>query len=46
MFLTTAAIAMIVGMFLQVWAATRELRGGEWWDDNSKVRVVMLGCEI
>jgi hypothetical protein len=37
MFLTTAAICMIVGMFLHVWSATRELETSQWWDDNSKV---------
>ncbi|KAF9694781.1 hypothetical protein EKO04_007661 [Ascochyta lentis] len=37
MFLTTATISMIVGMFLHVWSATRHLDTAEWWDDNSKV---------
>lgn len=37
MFLTTATISMIIGMFLHVWSATRHLQTSEWWDDNSKV---------
>ncbi|KAF1350585.1 hypothetical protein EJ07DRAFT_138530 [Lizonia empirigonia] len=37
MFLTTATISMIIGMFLHVWSATRHLETSEWWDDNSKV---------
>jgi len=37
MFLTTATISMIIGMFLHVWSATRHLQSSEWWDDNSKV---------
>ncbi|UPX18657.1 uncharacterized protein EKO05_0008949 [Ascochyta rabiei] len=37
MFLTTATISMITGMFLHVWSATRHLETAEWWDDNSKV---------
>lgn len=38
MFLTTATISMIIGMFLHVWSATRHLQSSEWWDDNSKVK--------
>lgn len=37
MFLTTATISMIIGMFLHVWSATRHLETASWWDDNSKV---------
>ncbi|PSN61959.1 hypothetical protein BS50DRAFT_134221 [Corynespora cassiicola Philippines] len=37
MFLTTATICMIVGMFLHVWSATRHLDYTDWWDPNSKV---------
>jgi hypothetical protein len=40
MFLTTAAICMLVGMFLHVWSATRKLETSEWWDDNSKVWIL------
>ncbi|ORY16913.1 hypothetical protein BCR34DRAFT_635325 [Clohesyomyces aquaticus] len=41
MFLTTAAICMIVGMFLHVWSATARIRPDQedWWNDNSKVAV-------
>lgn len=42
MFLTTATISMIIGMFLHVWSATRHLHSSEWWDDNSKVRAPFL----
>lgn len=37
MFLTTAALCMIVGMFLHVWSASAHLGGYGTWDDNSKV---------
>ncbi|CBX94136.1 hypothetical protein LEMA_P038100.1 [Plenodomus lingam JN3] len=40
MFLTTAAICMIVGMFLHVWSATTHLKHPEIWDDNTKVAIV------
>ncbi|KAF2688106.1 hypothetical protein K458DRAFT_385677 [Lentithecium fluviatile CBS 122367] len=36
MFLTTATICMIVGMFLHVWSATRHLHE-DWWSADSKV---------
>ena len=42
MFLTTATMSMIVGMFLHVWSATRHLETAEWWDDNSKVYLPQL----
>ena len=38
MFLTTATICMIVGMFLHVWSATRHLEHETWWGPDSKVR--------
>jgi hypothetical protein len=37
MFLTTATISMIVGMFLHVWSATRHLQHDTWWGPDSKV---------
>lgn len=37
MFLTTATICMIVGMFLHVWSATRHLEHDTWWGPDSKV---------
>ncbi|KAF1950117.1 hypothetical protein CC80DRAFT_496969 [Byssothecium circinans] len=37
MFLTAATVAMIVGMFLHVWSATRHLEHEQWWSDDSKV---------
>ncbi|KAF2866339.1 hypothetical protein BDV95DRAFT_208540 [Massariosphaeria phaeospora] len=37
MFLTTATICMIVGMFLHVWSATRYLEHAGWWNEHSKV---------
>lgn len=37
MFLTTATICMIVGMFLHVWSATRHLPKDDWWGPDSKV---------
>ncbi|KAI8942902.1 hypothetical protein NX059_000941 [Plenodomus lindquistii] len=40
MFLTSATICMIVGMFLHVWSATTHLKHPEIWDDNSKVAIV------
>jgi hypothetical protein len=38
MFLTTATICMIVGMFLHVWSATTHMSRPALWDDNTKVR--------
>jgi hypothetical protein len=43
MFLTTATICMIVGMFLHVWSATTHMSRPALWDDNTKVRWL---CEI
>ncbi|KAF2855884.1 hypothetical protein T440DRAFT_385144 [Plenodomus tracheiphilus IPT5] len=40
MFLTSATICMIVGMFLHVWSATTHLKHPEIWDDNTKVAIV------
>lgn len=40
MFLTTATVCMIVGLFLHVWSATRHLNRPGLWDDNTKVAVV------
>ncbi|KAF2197399.1 hypothetical protein GQ43DRAFT_381101 [Delitschia confertaspora ATCC 74209] len=37
MFLTTAAICMVAGMFLHVWSATRHLTHELWWNSDSKV---------
>lgn len=37
MFLTSATICMIVGMFLHVWSAPRNLDYAEWWGPDSKV---------
>ena len=37
MFLTTATLCMIVGMFIHVWSATTHLRRPGLWDDNTKV---------
>lgn len=37
MFLTTATLCMIVGMFLHVWSATTHLKSPNLWDDNTKV---------
>lgn len=37
MFLTTATICMIFGMFLHVWSATRHLDHASWWGPDSKV---------
>ncbi|KAH7073145.1 hypothetical protein BKA63DRAFT_417148 [Paraphoma chrysanthemicola] len=37
MFLTTATLCMIVGMFLHVWSATTHLKRPSLWDDNTKV---------
>jgi hypothetical protein len=37
MFLATAAICMIVGLFLHVWSAIRSLDTDRWWTDDAKV---------
>lgn len=37
MFLTTATLCMIIGMFLHVWSATTHLKRPTLWDDNTKV---------
>jgi hypothetical protein len=37
MFLTSATVCMIVGMFLHVWSATTHLNYPSLWDDNTKV---------
>ncbi|OAL06446.1 hypothetical protein IQ06DRAFT_236529 [Phaeosphaeriaceae sp. SRC1lsM3a] len=39
MFLTTATLCMIVGMFLHVWSATTHLKTPALWDDNTKVAI-------
>ncbi|CAO2654990.1 Nn.00g117230.m01.CDS01 [Neocucurbitaria sp. VM-36] len=39
MFLTSATICMIVGMFLHVWSATKHLHDPGLWDDNTKVAI-------
>ncbi|KAL1604834.1 hypothetical protein SLS60_004374 [Paraconiothyrium brasiliense] len=39
MFLTTATICMIVGLFLHVWSAIRRLDHEHWWSDDAKVAV-------
>jgi hypothetical protein len=38
MFLTTATVCMIVGMFLHVWSASTHLHRPMMWDDHTKVR--------
>jgi hypothetical protein len=43
MFLTTATICMIVGMFLHVWSATTHLKTPNLWDDNTKVCTLPSG---
>lgn len=40
MFLTSATLCMVVGMFLHVWSATAHLARPEIWDDNTKVAIV------
>jgi hypothetical protein len=40
MFLTSATLCMIVGMFLHVWSASTHLHAPRLWDDHTKVRVV------
>jgi hypothetical protein len=45
MFLTTATISMIVGMFLHVWSASTHLHAPMLWDDHTKVgccKVIVL----
>lgn len=39
MFLATAAICMIVGLFLHVWSAIKGIEHDNWWSDDAKVRV-------
>ncbi|KAF2261373.1 hypothetical protein CC78DRAFT_561815 [Lojkania enalia] len=39
MFLTTATVSMIVGMFLHVWSATRYLDHDDWLDSDAKVAI-------
>ncbi|OAL54509.1 hypothetical protein IQ07DRAFT_583795 [Pyrenochaeta sp. DS3sAY3a] len=46
MFLTTATICMIVGMFLHVWSATSHLRKPEIWDDNTKVAITFTTVAV
>jgi hypothetical protein len=46
MFLTTATICMIVGMFLHVWSATTHLKRPNLWDDNTKVCLLLNECSI
>lgn len=40
MFLTTASICMIVGLFLHVWSAIEGIDHDNWWSDDAKVAVV------
>ncbi|KAL5402779.1 hypothetical protein PMIN06_010297 [Paraphaeosphaeria minitans] len=40
MFLTTASICMIVGLFLHVWSAIKGIDHDNWWSDDAKVAVV------
>ncbi len=42
MFLTSATLCMIIGLFLHVWSAAPHIRGPEAWDDDSKVRGLFL----
>jgi hypothetical protein len=42
MFLTTAVITLIVGMFLHVWSATREMKSLDWTNPNVKVRAIVM----
>jgi hypothetical protein len=42
MFLITATICMVVGMFLLVWSATSHLATPGLWDDQTKVLFWML----
>ena len=47
MFLTTAALCMIVGMFLHVWCATGVQHGAEgWWNEHSKVSVTFTSVAV
>ncbi|KAL6710334.1 hypothetical protein ACN47E_009280 [Coniothyrium glycines] len=39
MYLTSATICMIVGMFLHVWSATTHLKSPMLWEDNTKVAI-------
>ncbi|CAG5162110.1 uncharacterized protein ALTATR162_LOCUS6161 [Alternaria atra] len=39
MFLTSATLCMIIGMFLHVWSATTHLHHPTMWDDNTKVAI-------
>lgn len=39
MFLTSATICMIVGLFLHIWSATPHVGRMGHWDDDSKVRL-------
>jgi hypothetical protein len=43
MFLTSATLCMVVGMFLHVWSATRHFGVLGSWDDDTKVRL-RTGC--
>jgi hypothetical protein len=45
MFLTTATLCMIVGMFLHVWSATTHLKSPGLWDDNTKVCHILVTLE-
>jgi hypothetical protein len=42
MFLTSATLCMIIGMFLHVWSATTHLHQPFLWDDNTKVLFLFL----
>ena len=42
MFLTSATICMIVGLFLHIWSATPHVGRMGTWDDDSKVRTFTI----
>ncbi|KNG48881.1 hypothetical protein TW65_04292 [Stemphylium lycopersici] len=46
MFLTSATICMIIGMFLHVWSATSHLDHPQFWDPNTKVAVTYSSVAI
>lgn len=46
MFLTSATLCMIVGMFLHVWSATTHMDHPTMWDDNTKVAITYSSVAI
>jgi len=46
MFLTSATVCMVVGMFLHVWSATTHLHHPTLWDDNTKVAITFSTVAI